>query len=117
MNKEAIYKMAFDCGRQGSLEGVFVADKNHVKILLERPLGVYFGEVLGKHSEICGTIEDHEITLVTDDPAVVGLFNEHKLSSGFNPFYEQIFEPEEESWQGLEVWEVVEKIENEQNGE
>jgi hypothetical protein len=51
-NMKAIYRMDIDCGRNGNLTGVFIADKDHVKILLEKKIEIYFGEVLGKHSEI-----------------------------------------------------------------
>lgn len=54
---KAIFKMNLDAGRQGSLEGIFSAEKEHVKILVEQEIEVYFGEVLGKHSEIHGTVE------------------------------------------------------------
>lgn len=47
---KAIYKMDCDCGRMGSLQGVFIAEKEHVTVLLKKKIEVYFGEVLGKHS-------------------------------------------------------------------
>lgn len=78
-----IYKFHWDCGRQGSVDGCFVADDSEV----EKAIGkeVYFGEILGKHSEIYGTLEKGEIELVTTDEQVVSLFEQFKLSNGYNP--------------------------------
>lgn len=70
----------------GSLEGIFVANPQKVKQLIDSEKEVYFGEVLGKHSEICGPISEGEITMVSDDPGFVELFEAHDLSSGFCPF-------------------------------
>lgn len=83
---KALYKMFCRCGRMGDLEGIFVADKEDVKILVGEGIEVYFGEVLGKHSEIVGAIEAEELTEVTDDPKVIDIFEQYKLYSGFNPF-------------------------------
>jgi hypothetical protein len=83
---KAIYKMNFDYGRSGSLEGVFVAEKEHVKILVDKKIEIYFGEVLGKHSEVVGIVTESEIKMISDNPEVVEIFEKHDLSSGYNPF-------------------------------
>lgn len=48
---------------------------------------LYFGEVLGKHSEVHGTLSEGELVMVTDDDHFVQLFEKHNLESGHNPFY------------------------------
>lgn len=53
---KALFKMDFDCGRMGNLEGVFIADTEDVEYLVNNKISVYFGEVLGKHSEISGCV-------------------------------------------------------------
>lgn len=58
---KALFKMIFDCGRMGNLEGVFIADTEDVEYLLNNEISVYFGEVLGKHSEISGIIDRSEL--------------------------------------------------------
>lgn len=81
-----IYEFYADCGRMGSLEGVFLASAESVRKIIGKD--AYFGEVLGKHSEVQGTIEEHEITLKSDDPTAVKIIFElfgHNVS-GFNPF-------------------------------
>lgn len=51
-----LYKFYWDCGRQGDVEGLFFADEETVN----KSIGsqVYFGEILGKHSEVYGTLEE-----------------------------------------------------------
>lgn len=81
---KGIYKFKFDCRRSGSLSGIFVAGKDDVENIIGKE--VYFGEVLGKHSEVYGTIDENEISFVTDDPIAVEIFEKYNLSSGYNPF-------------------------------
>ncbi len=83
---KAIYKMEVDCGRMGSLSGIFIADTEEVKALIETKVEIYFGEVLGKHSEIFGTINEDEIVLVTDDITIVDIFEKYGMATGHNPF-------------------------------
>lgn len=78
--------MEFDCGRMGVLSGIFIADTEAMNELIKSEKEVYFGEVLGKHSEVNGPIEDCDVELVTTDEKVIAIFEEHDLSSGFNPF-------------------------------
>lgn len=89
-NKKGVYKFHVDMGRQGELEGIFVAEASEIEEIIGKD--VYFGEVLGKHSDVGGEIEEDEITLITDDPVVVEVFEKHKLRSGINPlgyYYDQ----------------------------
>ena len=83
---KVIYKMHIDCGRSGDLFGVFVESTERVDCLVKNEIPVYFGEVLGKHSEIYGAIRADHLVKVTEDQAFVKLFEAHGLSSGFNPF-------------------------------
>lgn len=83
---KSIYRFDFDAGIMGGLSGVFIAEDDAVKDLVASKKEVYFGEVLGKHSEICGPIEEKEITKVTDDPVAIEIFEKYELSSGYNPF-------------------------------
>ena len=83
---KAIYKLNLDCGREGSLYGIFIADKEYVNVLVNNDIEVYFGEILGKHSDISLTINDTDIELITDDAKVIDMFEEYELSTGINPF-------------------------------
>lgn len=82
---KALFKMNFDYGRSGSLEGLFIAEKKYIDYLVEQELQVNFGEVLGKHSEVCGRVSPEEITLVTTDKNVLGIIKEFDLENGYNP--------------------------------
>lgn len=72
----------------GTLSGLFLAKKELVDALISTGLQVYFGEVLGKHSEVYGPIDETDITEVTSDPTVVGIFEEFDLETGFNPMHQ-----------------------------
>lgn len=83
---KALYKMEFSCGRNGDLEGIFVADTEDVKYLVDKKISVYFGEVLGKHSEVTGCVDKKEIKKITTDKNVIKVFEDHDLECGYNPF-------------------------------
>ena len=84
MNK-AVYKFHFDCGRQGELHGIFIADKEEVNNLVSSGKEIYFGEVLGKHSEVFGPLTTADFTLLTDDAAMVEFCKKNEFEVGFNP--------------------------------
>jgi hypothetical protein len=90
-----LFSFYADCGRQGSLEGLFIATQEEV----DKAIGkyMYFGAVLGKYSEVEGNLEAHEITLVADDQEKVEWLESILGSSvsGFNPL-EYIQDSEED---------------------
>lgn len=90
---KGLYKFYWDCGRSGKLESIFVADAKEIENVFGRE--VYFGEVLGKHSEIYGTLEAGDFTLLTEDKSFIELFEKHIGTVGYNPF-DYIEEDEEE---------------------
>ena len=77
--KQCLWSFYWDWGRQGDVEGLFKATKEEV----EKAIGkeVYFGEILGKHSEVYGTLEEGEIKLISDNPMEVM----NATESGYNP--------------------------------
>lgn len=86
----------WDCGRSGELTGLFVTTKEKLENLYGQD--AYFGEVLGKHSEISGTITEDDFTIKTDNQEFINLFEELIGEQGFNPFdYVEEREPEEDS--------------------
>jgi len=80
----------------GRLISRFVAEDKDWD-LLQASIGkqLYFGEVLGKHSEIYGPLEAKDITVVTDDQQFLERAQELgiKLSTGYSPLD---YLPEEE---------------------
>lgn len=96
MSKEkAVFKFNADLGRQGTLEGLFIANKKHVDWLVSSGLDVYFGEVLGKHSEIYGTIDTHMITMISDDEDIVKVLEDNDIAVGINPLDYGLLDTEE----------------------
>lgn len=82
---KALYKMNFDYGRSGSLEGLFIAEKKYINYLVEQELEVDFGEALGKHSKVCGRVASEEITMVSIDVNVLEVIEKYGLENGYNP--------------------------------
>lgn len=82
-----LYSFHWDVGRMGDLYGLFLATQEEVQSAIGSNLN--FGEVLGKHSEVDGILEEHEIKLITDDKEFVekiyNLFHKNKTLSGYNP--------------------------------
>lgn len=84
--KKGIYKFSLDCGRMGDLEGVFIATDQQVKELISCKIEVYFGEILGKHSEVWSKIEKKHIKLLTTDINAIEVVEKYDLTNGVNPF-------------------------------
>lgn len=82
---EKLWRFDWDCGRNGDIEGIFIATDEEIKGAIGK--NVYLGEVLGKHSEVQGLLEEGDITLITDDQTAVSVIREHLHGGiGFNPF-------------------------------
>lgn len=89
-----LYKYSEYFGRAGDLEGIFVAEERDI----DQSMGgeVNFGEVLGKHSDITGTIDKDTILILTEDQDFIAKFEEYGLASGTN-IVEQYLEQESEN--------------------
>ena len=83
---KAIYEFFWDCGRMGELSGLFIAETSEVEKLIGR--NINFGEVLGKHSEIYGTVTKDDFTIKSTDQEFIAKFEEimgKGTISGYNP--------------------------------
>lgn len=60
-----LYSFNWNCGRMGWIDGLFVAEESEVDEAIGKK--VYFGEVLGKHSEIYGTLKEQNLAVVSED--------------------------------------------------
>lgn len=78
-----LYRFNLNCGRMGCLTGLFVVDEQDI----QKAIGqyVYFGEVLGKHSEIECRLEEKHFTMLTDDQSFIEKFVKFNCESGTNP--------------------------------
>lgn len=93
---KVLAKFYWNCGRSGKIDGLFIAEKS--KIEAAHGKHVYLGEVLGKHSDIYGDLDEEDITIISEDPVIIetlsNLFEDDTIS-GFNPL-EYIQEEEDE---------------------
>jgi hypothetical protein len=84
---KVLVSFKWDVGRMGDVTGLFVTTTEKLEGLYGKQ--VYFGEILGKHSEICGTIDPKEITIKATDPVFIDKLVEiigSETISGYNPF-------------------------------
>lgn len=81
-------KFYCDCVRMGSLDGKFLLDQEKWD-KLQGLIGkdIYFGEVLGKHSDVRIFLEKDMLNIVTDDQDFLNKAIDLgvDLNSGFNP--------------------------------
>ena len=75
-----LYRFEWDVGRMGMVEGLFIAEEEAIsKIIGEH---IYFGEILGKHSEIYGTLDEEDLTVISEDQKFIDQIIE--VFDGFN---------------------------------
>lgn len=84
-NADILVRFKWNCGRMGEVEGLFVTTRATLAASYGKQ--VYFGEILGKHSEVYGTLDEKDITILTDDPVFLAKFTEllGRDVSGYNP--------------------------------
>jgi hypothetical protein len=84
-NMLKLYRFYKRFGRMGELEGVFAAHEHEVKQLIGQ--GLDFGEALGKHSEICFTLQKGDVKVVSEDQDFIKQFVKILPNgAGVNPF-------------------------------
>lgn len=81
-----LYDFHWDMGRMGDVEGLFIADSE----VVEKHIGktVYFGEILGKHSDIDGVLEEEDLKVISEDQEKIAWLKEvmkGNTISGYNP--------------------------------
>lgn len=77
-------------GRQGALSGMFLLDEDEwttLQGIISDGVDIYFGEVLGKHSEVICSIEPEDIEVLTADQEWLAQANQLNvcLDNGCNP--------------------------------
>lgn len=80
-----LYKFYWYCGRQGELEGLFIADDSEVGNAMGKL--VDFGEALGKHSDIRGHLEEEDLKEIKVSEITLKEMEEviGQTISGYNP--------------------------------
>lgn len=91
---DKLFSFFVDCGRMGSLKGLFIATDEELKEI--EGVELYFGEVLGKHSEVFFTFnkEEHVEEKKDASPEFIAEAEKYigRTISGFNPLH---YTPEE----------------------
>ena len=89
-----LYKFEWDKS-YGLLAGLFIEDESIVNDAIGKE--VFFGEVLGKHSEVYGTLEECDLEVLVSDEKEVEELEKYNFipfgSFGYNPL-EYIYEEE-----------------------
>lgn len=85
MSQKYLWSFYWDYGRSGSLDGLFVATEEAVNEVIGQE--AYFGEVLGKHSEVYGDLSEGDISKIDISPDAVEEVSRYLGTtwSGFNP--------------------------------
>ena len=65
MGDRYLWKFGWDCGRMGEVDGLFVASDKEIQNAIGKD--VYFGEILGKHSEVYGVLDEDDLEKVNLD--------------------------------------------------
>jgi len=71
--------------RGGAVESYFVATREEVESKIGQ--SIYFGEILGKHSEVGGTLDKEDLTEISEDQEFIEKFVELIGYTGYNPLY------------------------------
>jgi hypothetical protein len=92
---EYLWKFELDFGRMGEVTSIFVATEEEIEEALGKQ--IYFGEILGKHSEVfCDLEREHLKKIEIDSDAVTKVVAElGRTWSGYNPL-EYIDEEDDE---------------------
>jgi len=81
-----LYRFCWPQRRGGDVEGLFVEDSD----VVENAIGsnVYFGEICGKHSDVYGTLDEEDLTVVSEDQEKINWLVDilGRSISGYNPF-------------------------------
>jgi len=79
-----IFRFHWDCGRMGDVEATFAATQEKVDAAIGKK--VSFGEILGKHSDISGTLSEDDFTVLTNNQDFIAKVVESGLvPTGHNP--------------------------------
>lgn len=92
---KVLVRFYWDAGRMGHVEGLFITTPAALNKAYDK--FVYFGEILGKHSEVSGTLERGDIEYVSEDQEFIDKLQELLGTdiSGYNPL-DYIRDEEEE---------------------
>lgn len=94
----AIYTYYADAGRNGSLDGMFIAPEGLPEKLVKLGFEISWGDVLGKHSEVVDHLDEHSFEVKSTNQQFIQLmvaelqlnedrdFDDVYYINGFCPF-------------------------------
>ena len=82
---KGIFKFCANVGRIGNLNGIFVSNSKDIQSLIDSEREIYFGECLGKHSDISFPLNKEYFSLVSYDSNFINMFESAGMESGTNP--------------------------------
>lgn len=82
---KVLAKFFWDCGRSGEVSGLFITTVPELQAAYGKD--VYFGEILGKHSEVYGTLGEGDIEIISEDQNLLETLEKllGTTISGYNP--------------------------------
>lgn len=78
-----LYRFTQEFGRMGDLKGIFVAEESEINAIIGE--AIYYGEVLGKNSEIFSILQKEYLEILSEDQEFIKKFIEIIENFGFNP--------------------------------
>ena len=91
-----LFKFELDYGRMGFVDGLFIAEETDVQNAMGKE--VYFGEILGKYSEVYCELDSSNVRAISDDQEKIEWIRSlvgFDTISGYNPL-EYIYKEESE---------------------
>ncbi len=82
---EKLYRFSWDYGRSGNVEGVFIATEDEIDSAMYKE--VWFGDILGKHSDVYGILEEHDLEILDVSDITIQELKKvlGRSISGYNP--------------------------------
>ena len=78
-----LYKFEWICWH-GVVQGLFIEEESIVNDAIGKEL--YFGDALGKHSEVFGTLEESDLEVLVSDKEEVEILGKYNfIPFGYNP--------------------------------
>lgn len=68
-----------------------------------------------KHSEVYGSIDENQITFVSDDLNVIDVIEKHGLQNGYDPFDYNVINAERDDFENLELSAIMVILDKENN--
>lgn len=98
--------------RQSDIFESRVFPRENAERIMEMMLGkqIYFGEIEGKHSEVCGTLDEDEVTITDDKAKVTEFISMNPEGWNYNHSFIDVFHDHMENDESDEFMEEFSKL-------